>query len=95
MVYDLSDPTHPQLASRTTGPFQTYSYWGFFCGVGLWGGYWFGNGENTVITDAGLAQVRMDYQTDGAKAVTLSQSPRRGVAHSPTGPCRGCANDCQ
>jgi hypothetical protein len=72
VVYDLSDPTHPQLASRTTGPFQTYSYWGFFCGVGLWGGYWFGNGENTIVTDAGLAQVRMAYNTDGAKATTYT-----------------------
>lgn len=73
VVYDLSDPTHPKLASRTTGPFQSYGYWGFFCGVGLWGGYWFGgNGANTIITDAGLAQVHMTYDGDGSKAATYT-----------------------
>jgi hypothetical protein len=73
VVYDLSDPTHPKLASRTTGPFQSYGYWGFFCGLGRWGGYWFGgNGANTIITDAGLAQVRMTYDGDGSKAGTYT-----------------------
>jgi hypothetical protein len=65
VVYDLADPTHPRLASRLTVPFQSYTYWGFFCGVDFWGGYWFGGGQNTIVTDAGLVQLRTDYQWTG------------------------------
>jgi hypothetical protein len=63
-VYDLSDPVHPRLASQTAVPFDTYRYYGFGCGNG-WGGYWFGEGARTIVTDTGLVQLRFDYHFDG------------------------------
>jgi hypothetical protein len=69
IVYDLSDPTRPRLASRLTVPFQSFRYWGFFCGVDFWGGYWFGGGSDTIVTDTGLVQLRTDYQWNGSQTV--------------------------
>jgi hypothetical protein len=69
VVYDLADPTHPRLASRTTVPFYSYGYYGFFCGA-FWGGYWFGYGQQALVTDAGLVQVNTQYSYDSATNTT-------------------------
>lgn len=68
VVWDLADPTHPRAAGRVAVPFDAYPYYGFYCGVGFWGGYWFGGGDRTVVTDAGLVQLRFDYRYDGTRS---------------------------
>jgi hypothetical protein len=64
VIYDLADPSRPRLASRLAVPFQGFRYYGFVCG-GFWGGYWFGGGEQTLVTGAGLAQISYAYRSDG------------------------------
>src|SRR4029453_13436029 len=59
VIYGLADPAHPRLPGRPPVPFESYSYYGFMCGMGM--GYWFGDGERTIVTNAGLAQVRYVY----------------------------------
>jgi hypothetical protein len=66
VVYDLGDPTHPRQASRTTVPFSSYFYYGFYCGVGFWGGYWFGDGARTIVTATGLVQVVTNWANDAS-----------------------------
>jgi hypothetical protein len=66
VVYDMSDPSHPRLASRLEVPFQGYRYYGYICGD-FWGGYWFGGGQQTLVTGAGLAQVSYAYRNEGNK----------------------------
>jgi hypothetical protein len=62
VVYDLANPVQPRRVSRIAIPVQTFHYWGFYCGVGMWGGYWFGDmGARTVATDAGLVHLETDY----------------------------------
>ncbi len=57
LVFDLSNPLAPRLASTTNlgVPFNPYR-WGW-CGVGLgfWGGYWFDALSTFAATDAGFA----------------------------------------
>jgi hypothetical protein len=55
VLYDLSDPTRPRLASRLILPFSSTFYYGFFCGTGDWG-YWPGQLRDSVITDVGLVR---------------------------------------
>jgi hypothetical protein len=67
VVYDLADPINPRLASRTTVPFTSYGYYGFYCGD-FWGGYWFGRGQQGLVTDAGLVQLTSQYTYDSTNA---------------------------
>jgi hypothetical protein len=57
VVVDLADPTKPRIASRLAVPFQSHRYYGFYCGMDFWGGYWFGSGAQNVTTSEGLAEV--------------------------------------
>lgn len=71
VVFDLSDPTHPRQAARVAVPFDSYRYYGFYCGGDFWGGYWFGQGQNTIVTDAGLVQLRVGYEYTNATPTYL------------------------
>jgi hypothetical protein len=90
VIYDLSDPTHPSLASRLTVPFFSYSYWGFMCGD-FWGGYWFGTGANTIVTDAGLVQLETNGTWNGS---TYSYTPSLAFLdlRDPTAPATSVVN---
>jgi hypothetical protein len=57
VVVDLADPVKPRIASRLTVPFQSYRYYGFYCGMDFWGGYWFGGGAHNIATADGLVEV--------------------------------------
>jgi hypothetical protein len=67
VVVDLADPARPRIASRLAVPFQSYGYYGFYCGVGFWGGYWFGSGAQNVITADGLVEVGYQSRYNGTQ----------------------------
>jgi hypothetical protein len=63
VVVDLADPARPRIASKLAVPFQSHRYYGFYCGLDFWGGYWFGGGAQTVTTADGLVEV--GYRSSG------------------------------
>ena len=90
VIYDLADPSRPRLASRLAVPFQAFRYYGFVCGD-FWGGYWFGSGEQTLVTGAGLAQISYAYRNDGTtgwSVPTLSFLDLRDRQRTAGGPAR-------
>jgi hypothetical protein len=91
LVYGLGDPLHPRLLSRTEAPLEIHSYYSFYCGVG-WG-YWFGEGEQTVMTEAGLAWLRRSWNSQRSRLeLTLSFLDLRDPSH-PVHVERGLASE--
>ena len=56
LIYDLSDPTAPKRLSSVRLPRDVMPYYRFWCGTGdYWGGYAFGQQNNWVDFESGLA----------------------------------------
>jgi hypothetical protein len=69
LVYDLTDPTHPQRGGSLILPSSVIPYYPYWCGWGgYWGGYWFtgygyGYGNWTEV-ESGLVTVNQGYTYD-------------------------------
>lgn len=73
LVYDLSNPIAPKALSTVDFPDDVspyYAYYRYYCGMGYYGGYYFGYGQSMVSLTDGIAflATQVDYKT---KPVTL------------------------
>jgi hypothetical protein len=69
LVYDLTDPTHPQRGGSLILPSSVIPYYPYWCGWGgYWGGYWFnGSGYgNWTEVESGLVTVNEGSTYDSA-----------------------------
>ena len=73
--FDLADPVGRASPAGWRCRSSAYRYYGFYCGVDFWGGYWFGGGAQSVTTADGSGRDRLPQQHE--KASTLE--PDAGV----------------
>ncbi len=67
VAFDLSDPTHPQRRGSAQLDVSLAQYWGFWCGVDMWGywpGSWYG-GDGLAISSEGVAVLATKYAGNG------------------------------
>lgn len=68
LVFDFSDPTHPQRTGSVKIPSSVMPYYRYWCGWGdYWGAYWFDGGSTWTTVTSGLVSVNQDwsYQYNG------------------------------
>ncbi len=72
VVFDLADPTKPQLRSITDLPYSLYPTYRYWCGtsLGFWGGWWWGASTDFVSIDSGVAFQRTNYHYDNNGSAT-------------------------
>ncbi|MGB8295517.1 MAG: beta-propeller domain-containing protein [Polyangia bacterium] len=65
LVYDLTDPTHPQRGGSLILPSSVIPYYPYWCGWdGYWGGYWFNGYGNWTEVESGLVTLNQGYVYD-------------------------------
>ena len=62
LVYDLSNPESPRLASQVVLPSNVnFPYYYYYCGWSWWGGYWFNSTNNWTTTNRGLVMLSQQW----------------------------------
>ena len=68
LVYDMSSPATPRLAGSVRTTLNVYPYYWYFCGVGYWDGYWWGQGDSRWTSTAnGMVFLNAGWDSVGQK----------------------------